>query len=325
MSHPERLGASGGGPVHAIAEPPQLNGHRSLAEFAAAQGLTQSAARPPLGSYIRQVWQRRHFIWAFASAKNIAMYTESRLGQVWQVLTPLLNATVYYLIFGLLLGVSRGLPHNTFIPFLVCGVFVFTFTQRSVQSGAKSVGDNLSLIRALHFPRASLPLAYTIIELQQLLVSMVVLFVIVLGFGEPLTLDWLLLVPVLVMQVLFNVGMSLILARIGAFNRDIQQLLPFVMRTWLYFSGIIYSLSGLMKSSKIHAHPWIGHVLEANPGYIYVELSRLSILDSYRGYVHEKLHEQTAHLWWYGLGWAVVVFVVGFWFFFRAEERYGRG
>jgi teichoic acid transport system permease protein len=119
--------------------------------------------------------------------------------------------------------------------------------------------------------------------------------------------------------------MSLVLARIGAFNRDIQQLLPFVMRTWLYFSGIIYSLSGLMKSSKIHAHPWIGHVLEANPGYIYVELSRLSILDSYRGYVHEKLHEQTAHLWWYGLGWAVVVFVVGFWFFFRAEERYGRG
>ena len=302
-----------------------MNGHPSLAEFATGYGLKQSAARPPLGSYIRQLWQRRHFIWAFASAKNIAMYTESRLGQVWQVLTPLLNAAVYYLIFGLLLGVSRGLPHNTFIPFLVCGVFVFTFTQRSVQSGAKSVGDNLSLIRALHFPRASMPLAYTIIELQQLLVSLGVLVVIVLGFGEMPSLNWLLLVPVLLMQLLFNIGMSLVMARIGAFNRDIQQLLPFIMRTWLYFSGIIYSLSGLTKGARLKHHPWVGHVLEFNPGYIFVELSRLSLLERYRGYVHHDLHEQTMHLWFYGLAWAVVMFFVGFWFFFRAEERYGRG
>jgi teichoic acid transport system permease protein len=325
MSHPERLGASGGGQVSAIAEPPQSNGDNALAELATGHGLKQSAARPPMLTYIRQLWQRRHFIWAFASAKNISMYTESRLGQVWQVLTPLLNATVYYLIFGLLLGTSRGLPHNTFIPFLVCGVFVFTFTQRSVQSGAKSIGDNLSLIRALHFPRASLSLAYTIIELQQLLVSMAVLFVIVLGFGEPITWRWLLLVPVLVMQLMFNVGISLALARIGAFNRDINQLLPFILRTWLYFSGIIYSLSGLTHGKRLVHHPWVGHVLEANPGYIFVELSRYSLLDSYRGYVHNTLREQTMHLWWYAIGWAVLMFLVGFWFFFRAEERYGRG
>src|SRR4051794_25584988 len=112
MSHPERLGASGGGPANAIAEPPTMNGNPSLAEFAAGHGLTQSAARPPAGSYISQLWQRRHFIWAFASAKNIAMYTESRLGQLWQVLTPLLNAGVYYMIFGLLLNTKRGMPGN---------------------------------------------------------------------------------------------------------------------------------------------------------------------------------------------------------------------
>src|SRR3569833_383116 len=244
MSNQERLGASGGGSAHAIAEPPHMNGHPSLADFATGYGLKQSAARPPLGSYIRQLWQRRHFIWAFASAKNIAMYTESRLGLVWQVLTPLLNATVYYLIFGLLLNTSRGLPHNTFIPFLVAGVFVITFTQRSVNSGAKSVGDNLSLIRALHFPRASLPLAYTIIELQQLLVSMVVLFAIVLGFGEPLTFNWLLLLPVLIMQLTFNIGICLALARIGAFIRDILLLLSFVLRTWRFFCGVIGGRGG---------------------------------------------------------------------------------
>jgi teichoic acid transport system permease protein len=249
------------------------------------------------------------------------MYTTARLGQVWQVLTPLLNAAVYYLIFGVLLKTSRGIPD--FIPFLVTGVFVFTFTQRSVNTGSKSVGDNLSLIRALHFPRASLPFAYVVLELQQLFMSLAVLFVIVLAMGEPLTLHWFLLIPVILMQLAFNIGISLVVARLGAFTRDLTQLLPFLLRTWLYFSGVIFSVAKMQE--RFQDHPWVVKLLEINPGHVYVELSRFAILDKYRSYVHDSLHHQTTQLWWYAIFWAVVMFIGGFLFFYRAEERYGRG
>ena len=96
-------------------------------------------------------------------------------GQLWQVLTPLLNAGVYFLIFGLLLHINRGIPN--YLAFLVTGVFVFNFTQRAFISTSTVITDSLPLIRALQFPRASLPLAYVIIELQQMLLSMVVLAV----------------------------------------------------------------------------------------------------------------------------------------------------
>ncbi|MBC6460533.1 ABC transporter permease [Actinomadura sp. HBU206391] len=319
MSHPERLSPPGGEPVGAIAKPPSPNGKssESLAEFAARYGLTQSAARPPLGRYIRDVWQRRTFIWNFASSKSMSMYTSSRLGQLWQVLTPLLNAFIYYLIFGVLLQQKRGV--TDYIPFLVTGVFVFSFCQRSMIAGAKSIGNNLSLIRALHFPRASLPFAFVIVELQHLLVAMGVLVVIVVGFGELPTWHWLLLVPALLMQLVFNIGASLVIARMGAFVRDIQQLLPFILRTWFYASGIFF-----MTAEKTKGHPLIGKLLEFNPGSVYVELVRTSLLGSYRsdlarqGWTHH-------HLWLYGLGWAVVAFMGGFWYFYRAEERYGRG
>src|SRR5262249_61537745 len=92
-------------------------------------------------------------------------------------------------------------------------------------------------IHALHFPRACLPLAYVLVELQQLLLSMLVLFAIVLGTGEPLTWYWLLLVPVLVLQATFNVGAALIMARVGAGAQDISQLVPFLLRVWRYFVG----------------------------------------------------------------------------------------
>ncbi|MCW2873038.1 MAG: O-antigen export system, permease protein, partial [Streptomyces oryziradicis] len=71
----------------------------SAAELAAKYGLAVSGARPGLGEYVRQLWSRRHFIVAFATAKVQAQYTQARLGQLWQVMTPLLNAAVYYLIF----------------------------------------------------------------------------------------------------------------------------------------------------------------------------------------------------------------------------------
>lgn len=332
MSHPER--PSGGGRTAIVTKP---ESGMSLAEFATAHGLKQSAARPPLGAYLRSVWQRRNFVWSFASAKNISLYTDSKLGQVWQVLTPLLNAAVYYLIFGLLLGTSRGLPD--FIPFLVTGVFLFGFTQRSVQSGSKSVGENLSLIRALHFPRATLPLAYAVVEFQQLLISLVVLVVIVVGFQEPIGWHMALVIPVIAMQLLFNLGISMVMARLGAFNRDITQLLPFIMRTWMYLSGVIFSLPSF--AEKFKHTPWLGKLLELNPGYVFPELARRELLGRYRHYVHKPKHwvwqqgqhlnkgglgqGSSTHLWIYAGLWAVVLLVGGFWWFHRAEERYGRG
>ncbi|GAA1567664.1 ABC transporter permease [Actinomadura kijaniata] len=326
MSHPERLSSAGGDPAGTITEPPRSNGMGSvsLAEFAARHGLTRSAARPRLRAYVQELWQRRTFIWNFASAKTAATYSGSRLGQVWQVLTPLLNAGVYFLIFGLLLSQSKGIENYT--AFLITGVFVFTFSQRSLTAGAKSVSNNLSLIRALHFPRAALPFAYVIMELQQLLISMIVLAVVVVATGEMPTWHWLLLFPALALQLLFNVGISLAIARVGAFTRDIQQLLPFITRTWLYVSGVFFLVADKVKALEERGHGWLGHILEANPGAVFIELVRDSIMhESYRATLAKAGAAQPTMLWVYAVVWALVAFVGGFWYFYRAEERYGRG
>ena len=159
----------------------RLPGDQGLAELAAKYGLRPSSARPSLVSYLRLVWQRRHFIVAYATARNVSMYTEARLGQLWLVLTPLLNSCVYYLIFGIIFQANRGISHYT--AYLVSGVFIFSFTERSIVVGSNVMRANIMLIRALHFPRACLPLAYVLVEFQQLLLSMLVLFAIVLGTG----------------------------------------------------------------------------------------------------------------------------------------------
>jgi teichoic acid transport system permease protein len=313
-----------------------------LADLAVQYGLRPSAERPPVVRYIRELWNRRHFIMAFATARNIAMYTEARLGQLWQVLTPLLNAGVYFLIFGVLLKISRGIPD--YLAFLVTGVFVFNFTQRAFISTSTVITDSLPLIRALRFPRAALPLAYVMIELQQMLLSIVVLAVIVLLTGEPFTWYWFLVIPALLLQTVFNVGVGLAVARLGSNVNDFSQLLPFLMRTWLYVSGVLYNIATLDIPRKFIA------ILQINPAAIYISLIRNALLATQRQsqpgalpynrakcatWRHLKkpvdwsayCHPVTdpSHYWTYGIAWAVLALLVGFYFFWRAEAKYGRG
>jgi teichoic acid transport system permease protein len=319
-----------------------------LAELAARHGLKLSGARPSLTRYLVTLWQRRHFITGYATARNVSMYTEARLGQVWQVLTPLLNAGVYYLVFGLLFQAARGVQH--YPAFLVTGVFVFAFTERSIVTGSNVMRANLQLIRALYFPRASLPLAYVLVELQQMLVGMVVLFVIQLVSGEPLTWYWFLLIPAVVLQTMFNTGAALVVARLGGSVQDVSELIPFFLRITRYFCGVMYMVTTLPASVPI----WAQKVLSLNPPAVYISLARVALMQTYRvnspGNAPSRpalctlFHHPPAgtapvpalqaycpalvtnnDLWLAALGWGVGFFVLGIVFFWQAESLYGRG
>ncbi|MEU8540608.1 ABC transporter permease [Streptomyces sp. NPDC048717] len=294
---------------------PSVDDGLSPAELAARYGLSVSGARPGLAEYVRQLWGRRHFILAFSQAKLTAQYSQAKLGQLWQVVTPLLNAGVYYLIFGVIIGTSRGMSHSVYIPFLVTGVFVFTFTQSSVMAGVRAISGNLGLVRALHFPRASLPISFALQQLQQLMFSMVVLAGIAVAFGSFPSPSWLLVVPALVLQFLFNAGLAMIVARMGAKTPDLAQLMPFIMRTWMYASGVMFSIPVMLKDKPA----WIADLLQYNPAALYMDLIRFALID---GYGSQNL---PSHVWFAALAWSVAIGIGGFVYFWKAEERYGRG
>ncbi|MFD9811884.1 ABC transporter permease [Streptomyces sp. NPDC059080] len=302
----------------AMSAPPSPDEGLTPAQLAQKYGLSQSGARPGLFEYVRQLWDRRHFIAAFSSAKLTAQYSQAKLGQVWQVATPLLNALVYYFIFGLLMGGRGSMSNDVYIPFLVTGVFVFTFTQSSAMAGVRAISGNLGLVRALHFPRASLPISFALQQLQQLLFSMIVLVIVLLGFGHYPSMSWLLVFPTLVLQYVFNTGLAMIMARAGAKTPDLAQLLPFLMRTWMYASGVMYNLTEQLRNK--HAAEWLINLLASNPASVYIDLMRYSLLG--HGFNHADL---PPHVWALALGWALLIGAAGFVYFWKAEERYGRG
>jgi teichoic acid transport system permease protein len=271
LSAPGRLEAG----VSVAPEAPRVP-NQPLGELAAQHGLKLSGARPPLLKYLTTLWQRRHFIVGYATARNVSMYTEAKLGQLWQVLTPLLNAGVYFLIFGKLFEADRGVQH--YPAFLVTGVFVFAFTERSIVTGSNVMRANLQLIRALYFPRASLPLAYVIVELQQMLLGIVVLVPIMLVSHEWPTRYWFLLIPAVFLQTMFNTGAALIVARLGGAMQDVSELIPFFLRISRYFCGVMYMVTTLPATLA----PWVIKVLSLNPPAVFISLARVALMTTYR-------------------------------------------
>ncbi|MEV7611793.1 ABC transporter permease [Streptomyces sp. NPDC089799] len=299
----------------ATSTPPSADAGLTPSQLAAKYGLSVSGARPGLAEYVRQIWGRRHFILAFSRAKLMAQYSQAKLGQVWQVATPLLNAVVYWLIFGVILGAGKEMPKDTYIPFLMMGIFVFTFTQSSLMAGVRAISGNLGLVRALHFPRATLPISFSLQQLQQLMYSMVVVFVIAIAFGNYPKASWLLVVPTLALQFVFNTGLAMVFARMGAKTPDLAQLMPFITRTWMYASGVMFPIAAYLKDKPA----WISDVLLWNPASIYMDLIRFSLIDDYGA------NNLPPHVWAFAVGWAVVIGIGGFIYFWKAEERYGRG
>jgi teichoic acid transport system permease protein len=276
-------------------------------ELADDFGLVSASKIPSLLDYLKSTWRRKDFIAELADARSTQQYSDSLLGRIWQLITPILNAAIYYLIFGVLLGTNKGIEN--FTAFLVAGVFVFNFMQVTVTAASASIPKNDRLIKAIHFPKLVLPLATVVQQIQQYFVSLAVLLVIVLATGEPLTVMWLTLPLVLAMQVLFTTGFALILARWGARSRDINQLLPFFTRTWRYVSGVFFSIA--VFTADMPGAVGIG--LQLNPGAVYIDLVRDSIMVS---------ESSDPLIWIMGAIWAIVFFAVGLVYFYRGEKKY---
>lgn len=274
-----------------------------------APPLVRLGQKPGLVEYLRSLWVRREFALAIPSAELHAQHRNTALGGLWHLLNPMLQIGVYYLVFKVVLDVDRGVQN--FIGFLAIGVFIFHFTSKSLNAGAKSITSNEGLIRAIAFPRAILPLAAVLSEFAAFGYAFVTMLVLVplTNQGAPFAWTWLVLVPVIGLQLMFNMGAAFVVARLSDHFRDVQQVLPFVVRLWFYGSGVIWPATRLTEK-----YPDLGWVLTANPAFAYIELAR-------NGLLYESWGDAT--LWLSAGAWAVGSLGFGFAFFRARESEYG--
>jgi teichoic acid transport system permease protein len=279
----------------------------SAAELARELGLKKVGGRPPLGKYLTQIWERRHFAISLARGKAYTQNQGGYLGQLWAILTPLLWAALYFCVFGLLLKVNRNIEH--FAVFLVTGLFIIRFISSSMVHASTSIEKNTNLIASLQFPRALIPISSAMADFLQLLPAIVVLLSVALINGEPIRWQMILLIPAVLLAYTFATGLALIAARLVSEVSDLSNLIPFVNRMLFYVSGVFFSIDR-------YGQGWFGTTMKHQPFAVYLELGRSALLQEF---------PVDPLMWLWGLMWAAVTCGLGFIYFWRAEAKYGRG
>ena len=258
-----------------------------------------------LSEYLKRLWSHRHFMMRVPLEDLRAQNSHTFLGSIWLVLNPLLQVGVYFLVFGLIIPMDRGV--DQYLVFLTIGVFVFFYSQRVISECTRSLVINVGLIRTIHFPRAVLPMSAMTGQALAFIPVFIVMSIVVLAYGNWPNFKWLLILPVFIIQNTFSLGIGLIGSRINHSYRDLENLLPFVFRLLFYISGVLYSVDSVVEDDFWRA------IFLLNPMYCLVSLWRWVLVGTSTG---EEV--------WLATGiWSFLALVVGLAFFRSKETTYG--
>lgn len=269
--------------------------------------LTPVISKPSFTAYWRDVWRRRAFIWADARAKALQTTRGTLLGKVWLVLSPFLNAMIFYVVFGLLLHISRGIPN--FLGYLAIGVLFFPVYSGALSSGSKALISSARLVKAFPFPKATVVVSWSVrafIDFIPVYVAALLFIALVPPRVAPSWL-WLLSIPIVLLGFVFGNGLALLLSSITAAVKDLKFIWPLVGRFWFYTSGVFFSIS---RFDSIFA---VVVIMQANPAYVFLTMCRDVLI---YGTVPSLFQ------WVYLSGWSLGMWIVGAVVFWWREESY---
>lgn len=254
-------------------------------------------------AYVEDLWARREFAWYLAMGNLRSRNASTSLGLLWWVLNPLLMSMVYFVAFGLILRAGRGDPQ--FLAYLISGMFAFNYTSTAMTSGANSILANQKLLVNVRFPRLIFPITGLIETGVGFLVSLTIYYLIawpVNGVVPSASIVWLPLA--IAVQTAFNMGLAAWVARMAIPFRDINNLLPHVLRMWLYLSAVIWPVAFLDGLDN-----WAETIIRLNPMFAILSLYRTALMG-------RPLEENALVI---SVAWAVFVLIGGLLSFTRNE------
>lgn len=154
---------------------------------------------------------------------------------------PLLGALVYYFLVVIVMG--RG--GENYGVYLVIGQVAWRWTNASINNSSRSIIQYTSIIQQVNLPKAIFPMTRVISQLINFVFGLVVVGSFLLLFSIPLHWEIVYLPFVIIVQLFFLLAISLLVAYISVFIRDIGNILGHILRIWFYASPVIWEGSRL--------------------------------------------------------------------------------
>ena len=255
------------------------------------------------GSVAGGVWSHRFLAITLVRRQYQLRYRQSMVGFVWAILPSLATVLAATLVFHKVARIDTGdVPYPIFT---FAALVPWTFFASSVSQGVPSITSYQAMVTRLPFPTAVIPFSCIGLALIDLSISacVYVVFAIISGFGIPATALWF---PfILAIEIPLVIGVVLLGSALNVFARDIKLGVPLAIQLWLFLTPVMYPLSAVPAGLRV--------LYTLNPMTGVVISSRNVLL----------LREPPAFLLLVpAIVGAVVLLVVGSWYFSATERRF---
>ncbi len=256
---------------------------------------------------LAQLVRYRGLIQSLVARELKARYRGSVLGFFWSFVNPLLLLTIYSFVFTKILpGADKNL--EPFAVFMFSGLLPWTWFSASLIEGSGALISGGNLIKKVLFPAEVLPIVSVLANMVHFFLGLLILAGFMIYYRHyP---DWgdLIWFPVVVLvQLIFTLGLTLMLSALTVHFRDIRDLLANLITLWFFSTPIIY----YYKMESVQSFGWL---FNFNP-FFHLAVSYQELLFFPGKFGHLKWLPYLA------IG-AVVVFLAGYWIFDRLRDSF---
>jgi lipopolysaccharide transport system permease protein len=190
------------------------------------------------------LWRYRGFVAGMVWREFKGRYLGSLLGSIWSILNPMAMIFIYTVIFSRMMqarlpGVDDAMGYGVFI---CAGLLPWTYFSELLSRCPNVFVDHASLLKKIHFPRITLPvIVFWSSTINFIIIySLFSVFLIVTGRFPGSAIVH--LIPLLVIQQAFVLGIGVFLGSLNVFFRDVSQMVGIALQFWFWLTPIVYPL-----------------------------------------------------------------------------------
>lgn len=247
---------------------------------------------------LREVIKYRELLSQITLREIKVRYKQTALGVAWAILQPLSLMVIFTLFFGRFAKIpSEGIPYPIFY---YSALLPWQLFATSLSFAIPSLVTNRQLVTKIYFPREIFPLSSILAALVDFTIGFFIFLIMIFIYKIAFTTCFLLVIPILFIQIIFILGISFFASAINVYYRDVRYALPLIIQLWLFISPVIYPVSIIPKYLRT----------------IYLLNPMAGIIDGYRSVLGKGIPPDS-----FGLGLAAVMSVMLFFFGYRYFKK----
>lgn len=211
--------------------------------------------------HLKETFRYRDLILLFVKRNFTAMYKQTVLGPLWAIIQPLLTTVVFTFVFGSLAKLTTAdIPGDFVLPgflFYMSGNICWSYFSSILSSTSSTFISHSATMGKVYYPRLAAPISTAISGLISFGIQMamfvgIALFYLIKGGTSIAITPWLLMVPVLILQMMIlAVGFGIIISSVTTKYRDLTMLVGFGLQLWQYATPVAYGLRLIPKKYEL--------------------------------------------------------------------------